>query len=196
MPHDHKRFDPQNVHRLDDPERNRYLPVDAILDTIGLTASGNVADVGAGNGYFALPIALRIGPAYKLFAVDISQEMLGHLREKLSAPDAPANVVPLLGTDVATNLPDATCALVFMASVWHEFDDHSAVLAEAARILQSGGRIAILDWRPEGMRPPGPPQDHRIPRSTVERTLTDSHWHVQKAEDINDSIYLVVAARP
>jgi len=196
MSHDPKRFDPQNVHRLDDPERNRYLPVDAILDAIGLTASGNVADVGAGNGYFALPIARRIGPAHKLFAVDISQEMLGHLREKLSAPDAPANVVPLLGSDVATNLPDATCALVFMASVWHEFDDHSAVIAEAARILQPGGRIAILDWSPTGTRPPGPPQDHRIARSTVERMLTDGGWQVQKAADINDNVYLVVASRP
>ena len=62
----------------------------------------------------------------------------------------------------STALPDGSCDLVFLANVWHEFADRSAVLNESRRILKHRGRIAILDWRPDVERENGPPLDHRL----------------------------------
>lgn len=88
----------------------------------------NVADVGAGTGYFSLPFARAIAPEGRLFAVDFQAEMLELLRGKLRADNAPGNIELRQGTASATGLPDASCDLVFLANIWHELDDHASVL--------------------------------------------------------------------
>jgi FkbM family methyltransferase len=52
----------------------------------------HVADIGAGTGYFAIPIARAVGVGGKVYAVDLQPEMLDKLREKLTRPDAPRNI--------------------------------------------------------------------------------------------------------
>jgi ubiquinone/menaquinone biosynthesis C-methylase UbiE len=100
------------------------------------------------------------------------------------------------GEATATSLPDGGCDVVFISAVWHEIDDAVAVLAEFARILKPDGRLVLVDWSPDGVRPPGPPLEHRIALQTVRQTLTGSKWKTVHAEPLNASIYLVVAQRP
>lgn len=52
--------------------------------------------------------------------------------------------------------------LFFLANLWHEIEDRDAVLLEVRRVLGRGGRIAVLDWRPDVEPLAGPPLLHRI----------------------------------
>ena len=67
----------------------------------------NVADIGAGSGYFTLPIARRVAPG-KVYAVDPSAELLEVIRGKLAADGAPENVELMVGEDSATGLAEAS----------------------------------------------------------------------------------------
>jgi len=194
--HDHsKRFDPANLHRLEDPDRPQLFPVDRILSLAGIKFTMTVADIGAGTGYFAIPLAKLTAPL-PLFAVDVSTEMLDYLRDKLAQPVMPHNLQLVHGEATATNLADACCDVVFLSAVWHEVDDATSALKEFARVLKPAGRVVLVDWSPTGVRPPGPPLEHRIALSVVEATLKSARWRVSRAEPINESIYLVVAQRP
>jgi ubiquinone/menaquinone biosynthesis C-methylase UbiE len=193
--HHHKRFNPENLSRLEDPNRGELFPVDPILTLAGIKPNMTVVDLGVGTGYFAIPIAKLIAP-HKLFGVDVSSEMLDYFRNKLSQPAMPQNVELVKGDATATTLPEACCDLVFMSAVWHEIDDAVAVLAEFARILAPGGRLALVDWSPDGIRPPGPPLEHRVALQAVRDTLTASKWKTVHAEPLNSSTYLLVAQRP
>lgn len=151
-----KRFDPSRAYRLDRPERMTWLPPAEVLQALGLKAGETVADVGAGTGYFALPMANAVGSSGRVYAVDAQPEMLEFLRQKLD-PTAHSNIELVHAEADSTRLPDAGCDLVFLANVWHEFDDRQAVLREARRVLKDLGRIAVLDWRPDVEPEHGPP---------------------------------------
>ncbi len=195
MPHEHsKRFDPANLRKLEDPDRQQHFPVDRILDLAGIRKGQVVADIGAGTGYFAIPIAQRVAPGV-VMAVDVSADMLGYLAGKLENPSMPRNIQLVSGEDTRTNLADHSCDLVFTSAMWHEIDDHAAALTEFARILKPAGLLVIVDWNPATERVAGPPLEHRISRGQVEITLTESHWTVVHSSTINQSVYMVIAAR-
>ncbi len=50
---------------------------------MALHSGETIADVGAGTGYFSLPLAQAVGPQGKVYAVDAQDEMLALLRQKL-----------------------------------------------------------------------------------------------------------------
>ena len=119
-------FKPSEAHKLEDPARLTWLPPSEVLARLRLRPGRNVADIGAGTGYFVLPIARETAPTGTLFAVDMQPEMLGKLRENLTSPNAPQNIELIEGDAAATTLGNESCDLVLMANLWHELDDHAA----------------------------------------------------------------------
>jgi ubiquinone/menaquinone biosynthesis C-methylase UbiE len=194
MPHE-RMFHHAHADRLDDPERRTWLPPDDVVRALGLKPGDRVADIGAGSGYFAIPLAQAVGQKGRVAAVDLQPEMLDRLRAKLSEHRG-LRVDCVQGDAVATTLEPAGEDLVFCANVWHELDDRPAALAEFARILRPDGRLAILDWRPDVESPPGPPLDQRIDPSEVRRTLDEHGWRVTRSSAVGRYSYLIVAHRP
>jgi len=189
-----RRFNPKSLDRLEAPERGQQFPVDAILDAAGVCGMLNVADVGAGSGYFTLPLGRRAAPG-KVYAVDPSTELLDVLRGKLASDGAPSNVELVVGEAEATGLAEASCDLIFLSGVWHEIDSHEQALREFSRIAAPNAKLAIVDWSPEASIPPGPPMAHRIARSAVEQSLEQSGWAVVKSDVVSDWTYIVVGQR-
>jgi ubiquinone/menaquinone biosynthesis C-methylase UbiE len=189
-----RRFNPESKEKLESPDRGEQFPVDAILDAAGVCGMLNVADIGAGSGYFTLPIGRRVGRG-KVFAVDASAEMLEVIRGKLAADGAPKNVELVAAEDSATGLTEASCDLIFLSAVWHEIDDHAAALREFSRIAAPNAKLAIVDWSPDATPPPGPPLEHRIARAEVESAIEEGGWGVVKSDVVTASTYIVVGQR-
>ena len=191
MAHHERLFHPERAHRLDDPERQRWLPAGALVGRIARPGL-QVADVGAGTGYFAIPLARAVLPGGRVFAVDLQPKMLQLLRARVPQDLAIALVE---GDATRTTLPGASVDVVLLANVWHELDDHAAALAEASRILARGGRITILDWRTDVEQPLGPPLEHRIAPADTTRTLEQHGWRIGTSETIGLYHYLIIATR-
>ena len=85
-------FKPQDAHKLEDPERQIWLPVVDVIRASAIRPGMRVADIGAGTGYFAIPIALAVGVGGKVYAVDLQSEMLNKLQQKLTKPGVPATL--------------------------------------------------------------------------------------------------------
>lgn len=191
MTHDHKHermFHHHHAQKLDDPERRKWLPEKDVLDRLALRPEMVVADIGAGTGYFALPIARVVS---RVHAVDMQPEMLEILRARVG--ELPIETT--IGEATKTTLKDASVDLALLANVWHELDDHDAALAELARILRPNGRVAILDWRPDVDPVSGPPLDHRVAPEKIEAQLRDSGWRVESSAPVGAYHQLMIAKR-
>ncbi len=186
-------FQASQAHKLDDPARLEWLPPGEVLRALGLEPGWCVADIGAGTGYFAIPLAGVVGAAGRVYAVDFQAGMLGRIAAKLEAEGAPRNIELVKGAADRTSLPGACCDLVFFANIWHEVDDPVKVLAEASRVLKPGGRLAILDWRSDRSSPPGPPDDHRLAAGDVAAFLTAHGWAVEANQNVGQYSYLIQA---
>ena len=191
-----RRFDPDQAPRLDDPERLQWFPPQRLIEAIQLQPGMAIADIGAGTGFFAAPMAEFTGSSGVVYAVDVEKKMLARLREKIELCIAPPNIVLVEADAIGTSLPYAGCDRVLVANVWHEIEDARAALNEFARILRSDGCLAILDWRPDATRPPGPPLDHRVSCEQTCATLVRSGWKLVSSEPFGPYSYLVMAAPP
>lgn len=157
-----RRFPATLAGSLDDPARLEWLPPARVIAALDIQTGETAADVGAGTGYFTLPLAQAVGPQGKVYAIDGQSEMLALLGKKLDA-HALGNIERVHAEANRTGLPAASCDLWLLANLWHEIDDCSAVVREARRALKPGGIIAILDWRPDVEPVAGPPAHHRLP---------------------------------
>ncbi len=197
MNHDHpRRFSPAQAHRLDAPERKVWLPIEPVLEAMELAPGMMVADIGAGTGYFALPVAQAVGETGHVVAVDVAPEMLALLRQKVTAARI-SNLDFVQAESASTGLDAGSVDRVLLANIWHEVDDRAATLAEVARVLRAEGRVVILDWSPdipEDEAPlPGPPLEHRIALSTVQQELVDHGWRITLTGRTGQYSWLAIA---
>jgi ubiquinone/menaquinone biosynthesis C-methylase UbiE len=189
-----RRFNSAHAHRLDDPSRRAWLPAAEVLAAMALHSGETIADVGAGTGYFSLPLAQAVGSQGRVYAVDAQKEMLSLLRQKLDEFTLP--IVELIHAEADnTGLPGSCCDLVFAANVWHEFDDHAAVLLESARVLKADGRIAILDWRTDVLPEHGPPLEHRLDWFYTVDALRSSGFQKVATSNVGLYSWLVLGER-
>jgi ubiquinone/menaquinone biosynthesis C-methylase UbiE len=187
-----RRFAAGSAHRLDDPARKIWLPPAEVLAALNVHGGISVADVGAGTGYFTLPMAEAAGPEGKIYAVDAQGEMLALLIEKVARAGL-LNIEFSTAPAENTELAPSCCEIYLLANVWHELDDCDAAVKEAKRVLKPGGRAAILDWRPDVEPEPGPPLAHRLGPAHAMEHLQAAGFHTISQMTIGLYSWLVQA---
>ncbi len=173
-------------------DAEHWLAPADFLTQLDIRPGITVADIGAGVGSYTLPISRILGQTGKVFAIEWRPWMQGALHTRLTDPRGLGNVELLTRRPADTLLPRASCDLVVYADIWHELENHDAVLDEAGRILAVGGRIAISNWRPDALCPPGPPVEHRVSMQNTICTVELKSWSLIKVADTAADGYLLV----
>ena len=144
-------------------EERGDLPGDAVLASLGcgnpiavadLHEGETVLDLGSGGGIDVLLSARRVGPAGKVYGLDMTDEMLDLARAN-AVRAAATNVEFLRGRIEDIPLPGESVDVVISNCVVNLSSDKAAVLAEIARVLRPGGRIGISDVVAEDHLAPG-----------------------------------------
>ncbi|MBI4132185.1 MAG: class I SAM-dependent methyltransferase [Candidatus Sungbacteria bacterium] len=150
-----------------------FLHPEGIIGRLDIRPGMVVADFGAGSGYFSIPAARRVGEGGKVYAIDIQQTAINLLRSKASLEHL-LNIEAVwadLERPAGSRLAEGAVDFVIIANILFQAAEKAAVLAEAKRVLRTGGKLAILEWD-ETPFPAGPPAALRVPKSLV-RQLTE-----------------------
>jgi ubiquinone/menaquinone biosynthesis C-methylase UbiE len=116
--------------------------------------------------------------------------MVRQLRER-AEKERTSNLIPVLASFDDPRLPPGAIDLVLIVDTYHHIDDRRAYLARLARVLKSGGRIAIVDWRKEPL-PIGPPPDHKIAREQVVEEMESAGFQLNAEPDVLQYQYFLI----
>jgi len=150
------------IAKMEDPERNQWQKRSEVLRALGLQKGQTVCDIGAGPGYFSIPIARAVGKQGHVFAVDVEPEVLDALRARIRRAKV-RNVTPILALPDDPLLAPAACDVILIVDTYHHFPDGVAYLKSLRRRLAPKGRIVNIDFHRRQM-PVGPPLSHKVAR--------------------------------
>jgi ubiquinone/menaquinone biosynthesis C-methylase UbiE len=163
---------------LEDPARDAYQKPAEVVAALALKPGEAVADIGAGSGYFALRIAKEVGPTGRVYAVDVSPDMIVHLNRRLRDAGV-ANVQTILSAPDDPLLPDASVDRFVICDTWHHIDDQARYLTLMKRMLRPGGQVVMIDFQKRDL-PVGPPLPMKIAREDLVKQMAGAGFRLAK----------------
>ena len=155
---------------LEDPKRDAYQKPHQVLEALGIKEGEIVADIGAGSGYFTMRLAHHVGPAGRVYAVDVSPDMIRHLDARVRDAGL-LNVSTILAPPDDPRLPQPVDRFVIV-DVWHHVEDQAGYLAKMKKGLKPGGQIVMIDFHKRDL-PVGPPAGMKIAREDLLKQMQE-----------------------
>lgn len=155
----------------------------------------NVADVGAGSGYFTRLFAAEVAPAGTVYATDIADNFLKHIGETCKE-DGIKNVKTVLAkTDTSGLAPDSV-NVIFICNVYHHFEFPQKTLASLRAALKSGGRLIVVDYRREKGKTPDWLMKHvRAGQEVVTHEIEAAGFKLKREEKFLKDNYMIEFVR-
>ncbi|MBI5466069.1 MAG: class I SAM-dependent methyltransferase [Candidatus Kerfeldbacteria bacterium] len=183
----------------DDAVVARLIDPEAILkNELKVQFGHQLADLGCGGaGYFTLPAARLVGSRGKVYAIDILKSALDGVVSKAKLANL-MNVEPVwsdLERVGAAKIPEATLDQALLVNIMFQSRQNEAMLREAHRLLKSGGKLLVMDWKVEPT-PFGPPLERRLSPESVKDLAARVGFTVEQQFDSGPYHYGFVFVKP
>ena len=170
-----------------DPERKLHgLGVAEFLEEAGLGPGMTMVDYGCGPGFVTLHAAEMVGPAGRVYGLDIHEGMVALTRSR-AADAGLANVTTLLNDGLRAPLPDGVADVVTCILMLHYKEsrqERQAIAADLARLLKPGGSVVVIEW------------DDRVPYDETVGLLTAAGLECAGEYSVVDNKYRVSGIKP
>ena len=166
-----------------------------VLEAIGIAQGHVLLDAGSGEGRFAIPAALMVGNEGKVYAADTSEERIEALQQ--AAQSEGLAQIEAFVADATERLPVPSGAVdvCLMANVFHELVENGVVrgeLGEIKRALRPEGVLAVLEFRTDVERPPGPPLSRRVDPVELNRLVAECGFRQRSSDQVGSYHYLSI----
>jgi arsenite methyltransferase len=162
---------------LDDPARDAYQKPHEVITALKLKEGEVIADIGAGSGYFTFRLAHHVGDTGRVYAVDVSPDMILHLNRRIRDLNL-KNVVSILAAPDDPLLADASIDRFFICDTWHHIENHDRYLALMKKMLRPGGQVVMIDFK-KAETPVGPPMEMRIDSDDLLREMEKNGFRLE-----------------
>ena len=174
---------------LEDPKRDAYQKPHEVMEALGIKPGEMIADIGAGSGYFTVRLAHHVGESGRVYAVDVSPDMIRHLHTRVRDMKL-LNVSPILAPPDDPLLPERVNRFMIV-DVWHHIEDQAGYLAKMKEKLKPRGQVIMIDFHKRDL-PVGPPLEMKIAREDLIRQMETHGFRVVKEHTFLPYQYFLV----
>jgi SAM-dependent methyltransferase len=146
---------------FESPGRDERLQINRVMDILGIKVGKNVADIGAGSGWFTVRAAKRVGESGTVYAVDINPEAVTYIDGRVQKEKI-GNVKTILSPADDPKLPANAVDCVLMLKTYHEIAKPVTLLENLRAALRPGAKVGVIDRNGNG-------EDHGVAREVVIR---------------------------
>lgn len=164
---------------------------------LGLREGMKVGDFGAGSGHYARAAAAIVGHGGKVYAIDIQEDVLKHL--KLNSHEHHQRIIEAVWGDIekkgGTHLRDASLDAVILANTLFQIENRVGLLGEIKRVLKPGCKFMLIDWAGSygGM---GPTLERVVSEHAAEAFFINGGFHKVKSFRAGPHHYGVIFTAP
>ena len=150
-------------------DRDEWQQPERVMETLAIAPGQSIADLGAGGGYVTFYLADAVGPDGRVYAVDVDADMNERL-EGIARERGASHVSVVLADFDDPKIPELV-DLIFTSNTYHHIKGRVGYFERAARYLRPSGRIAILEYRRQGLlqRIMGHATESNVIRSELEQ---------------------------
>jgi ubiquinone/menaquinone biosynthesis C-methylase UbiE len=177
---------------FDSPGRDERLQVNRIMDLLGIVPGRNVADIGAGSGWFTVRAARRVTSSGAVYAVDINPEAIKYIEQRAKKEQL-QNVKGILSKPDDPQLPANSVDAVLLLKTYHEIANPIALLRNLRLSLKPGATVGIIDHNGNG-------DNHGVSKDIVIREAAQAGYELKDFQDFVKSdemdYFLIFTAKP
>lgn len=177
---------------LDSRLRERLIPPESLIAQMPIHSDHTLLDVGAGTGFFTIPMAERTSG--KVYALDTDQRMLDVIKGKAEQKGI-FNIELIQDYIEKVSIQNCSIDFVMASLILHEVGSLTTVLSKIYELLKPGGHLLCLEYEKDDLIVEGPPMSIRIASDQMQRTLTSAGFQIIRVTKISDAIYTVLAVK-
>jgi predicted methyltransferase len=181
---------------FEEPDRDKWAMPAEVIEALGIGPSMDIADIGAGSGYFTRRLATA-APAGTTYAVDVDADFKSYIEEHRAQWQTP-NIVTRLAVYEHPLLPVGSVDLVFISNTYSFLQDRHGYFTAVLKALRPGGRLAVIDWRVDAECPRAlgcPKPNERVPKSVAIDELTQVGFQVLEEYEFLPYQYFMILGR-
>lgn len=183
------------IKTLDGTQRVADMKIEQVVAALRLRPGQIIADIGAGSGLLAVPLARAVGPTGRVYAVEIDAGFFPEIKKRVSSAQV-TNVETVLGKYTDPALPVKNIDLALFHDVMHHVKERAAYIKTLAAYLAPSGRIVVIDYE-GGMGPHSADPALQVPREQLIGWMKDAGLtQVDDVKLFTDKYYLCFAKRP
>ena len=129
--------------RFERDNREVYARRDEIVSVLNLKPGMDVADIGAGTGFFTMLFAQEVGPDGIVYALDIAENFITYISETAEELGL-ANVRGIVNSVDSTTLAPNSVDVVFLAHTYHHFEYPYKMLESIRSALRPDGIVVLI----------------------------------------------------
>jgi len=157
----------------------RFMDPSEILPYSGIKKGAIVAVFGAGNGHYPTAAAKLVGENGQVYAVEVKNEAL-EATVSIARNEKLKNIFPIRHNMELPGVPinDGFCDSVILSGILHLSHLRDNVLRESYRVLKTGGRAVVIEWKKEPLAF-GPSIESRIDQNELTKIMTSCGFRLQ-----------------
>jgi ubiquinone/menaquinone biosynthesis C-methylase UbiE len=160
---------------------------------LGIRPGDDVADLGAGFGYFTIRLARAVAPGGRVYAVDVDQQMLEYI-DRRAQEEQLDNIQTILADPHDPKLGSSSVDLILVCNTLHHISDRARYYPLLAQALKLGGRLVNIDFQKRPL-PIGPSVEMKIAKKDSIKELEPSGFRLVKEFDFLKYQYFLVFER-